>query len=1256
MKNVIRYRHVSVFTGQSLRRFFRYVLQGHSLALFGLMVVFPVFSSPGAEANPEPPARIHNIHLVDDDGDFSYPHIPGMRTTNDGRVAIKVESWNLQAFLLVPEKLNGPWRQSSRGTSTILSSPRPFREGINFGRSMSHQTMCDTTTAFPSAGDASNPYVCGADDANDCYAIASISTVSDSDGRKRLVNRPLTIEVADPKTVEARIVDVRQGADTFAGQLMPTTEFFEPVTSEDGRLLMGRFSRTLDMSFTNARTGQEHTGKYDLVYSLLEDDAEDCDVRGWQRWYPISHAHHDPRMRAAGYGIAKFPVRTSEGVVIPETQDLGVTYPWMDRKGANIFFTSVSSLLGQEEAKYPNRCVPGLPCIYREHTGNLRGVSVLGSWTRGKHVHIDNLLNNTDWGLPLDPQGHRMVRMYDNPENGSNEEIRVGSGGRFKYADFPGLPGRSNNSAIIDSVENSFFQFSGMKTATPRDVVWNVSNGKATDEFAFDDYINPDSFIVSNMIASISQSPENSWSYYENGFHRSSGFSRDVHLQNGATATPDRWRIPSYGLVSQGTGRVEPIALGGIHGRGFWLDGGNEINYKIGPQPRDPASSSWYVGIFVDSRFANDEQQRSLIKYPDGTSLRLQGRQQLLLMRDDTIVHEVTLPEPVPRSGWSHVGLNLDDGNRNVTVLYNGYALEDVRIEEGFLKITEGDLVVGGSGGFRGWVDDFKVFAQKMNPELACNHAGGTLIGVDANSEWQAVADRYPQSSHGAIAQRVSASGRQTSSRFACYTNYQDTHGIDVNVIPAGTVSIREALNFPEGPVVHDQPRPDSTQNQFCLSCHTSQSTDGLSLTALALDASLMASDDPRRQPNQHLRMVHGNIPEGWLNGRVARATQAGREGFLLDPVLLDQQPPSDVNLPPDVVQPANQTHAVSTRVSLQIEATDDADAVLQYSATNLPTGLLINESTGAISGIPTNEQESLVTVTVSDGELQSAVSFTWNIGEEPVAGLCGSPRVDPAVDGGVHVWKECDGGPWSLMLTGPAETGAVRASGRITSEAGLASVTPRSLESSDKLTSTDPLRTDFKLTTGNPWNDRFEFTVPDGASFCLGLEEASGGQQLHIGPNRIPAGAGPIDPVSLQSCEFTGPDCPAPRIDTTTDSGLFVWKNCDGLWSVLLTGVRDDGGVARVVGDIESTDGFLSISPKRLESSDTLSTELTLPLDFDMRTTNPWRDDFDFAVPSGADLCVNIVAIDAGVGIFAGPDRTPVGRSFNPETFADCA
>ena len=105
-------------------------------------------------------------------------------------------------------------------------------------------------------------------------------------------------------------------------------------------------------------------------------------------------------------------------------------------------------------------------------------------------------------------------------------------------------------------------------------------------------------------------------------------------------------------------------------------------------------------------------------------------------------------------------------------------------------------------------------------------------------------------------------------------------------------MSIREAINFPEGPLRAGVPRPDSTQNTFCTSCHTEDSKAGLRLDALALDASTPAELDRRRQPSQPPRRVFGNIPAGWIApgdgpGSPAQALQAPPEGVLIDPWVL---------------------------------------------------------------------------------------------------------------------------------------------------------------------------------------------------------------------------------------------------------------------------------------------------------------------------------------------------------------------------------
>jgi hypothetical protein len=82
------------------------------------------------------------------------------------------------------------------------------------------------------------------------------------------------------------------------------------------------------------------------------------------------------------------------------------------------------------------------------------------------------------------------------------------------------------------------------------------------------------------------------------------------------------------------------------------------------------------------------------------------------------------------------------------------------------------------------------------------------------------------------------------------------------------------------------------------------------------------------------------------------------------------------------VTNPGNQTGAVGTAVSLQIQASDSATGqTLTYSATGLPAGLSISSSTGLISGTPTTAGTSSVTVTATDGTgANGTASFTWTI------------------------------------------------------------------------------------------------------------------------------------------------------------------------------------------------------------------------------------------------------------------------------------
>ena len=92
--------------------------------------------------------------------------------------------------------------------------------------------------------------------------------------------------------------------------------------------------------------------------------------------------------------------------------------------------------------------------------------------------------------------------------------------------------------------------------------------------------------------------------------------------------------------------------------------------------------------------------------------------------------------------------------------------------------------------------------------------------------------------------------------------------------------------------------------------------------------------------------------------------------------------PPASATPTVTVTNPGTQTGTVGTAETLQVQASDSATGkTLTYSATDLPFGLSISPSTGAITGTPTVAGTYLTTVTVNDGSGASSVNFSWTIG-----------------------------------------------------------------------------------------------------------------------------------------------------------------------------------------------------------------------------------------------------------------------------------
>ncbi|MGW4646680.1 M4 family metallopeptidase, partial [Kitasatospora sp. NPDC004289] len=126
------------------------------------------------------------------------------------------------------------------------------------------------------------------------------------------------------------------------------------------------------------------------------------------------------------------------------------------------------------------------------------------------------------------------------------------------------------------------------------------------------------------------------------------------------------------------------------------------------------------------------------------------------------------------------------------------------------------------------------------------------------------------------------------------------------------------------------------------------------------------------------------------------------------------------------VTSPGNQTTKVNTAVNLQINASGGT-APLTFSATGLPAGLSISTS-GKITGTPTTEGTSNVTVTATDAANKSGTaSFTWTVNN--VTSTCTPAQLlgNAGFESGNTTWTTTSG----VIDSGtskPARTGSYKA------------------------------------------------------------------------------------------------------------------------------------------------------------------------------------------------------------------------------------
>ena len=867
---------------------------------------------------PLRPLLERDVHLVDR-GNLTRPAIPVVRVTNDGRVGVDFTSEKQVEFtLLKPEVLNQPFDRSPNGYAIIGGNDvAPFsldrnlfhNSSYNSGNQASHYTICDPTSDLEVIpGTKGSPRSCEDEPSADCYHLTMIGTQRTGGPAVELWETPFTVKVRSPKTRQAHIASVEVGTPKRGPTHQGITHWFEPVVSGDGRLIAGR--DTLRSIF----------------YSVAPPTSRPCDVTAWSELHEITHAHHDPDMYRSGvayrgpvrYGIAQYQMKDGTGQPIPDNALAKLTYPWMDKVGNNVFFTSVDATLfysgpGGVRSRYPAECYsPGSDCIPRPSGANLfrevdrpdplRGIGVVGSWTHGKILLVDNLSNNIDYGTGWGDNQQYFITLY---QGGARGKVRIGGASTPQTGPFPSpghLPLASTDPFmfVIDSTENLFNNIPAMVPSTIRDVVWYVNLGKGTDKVVFDEWLNPDTVIYSEWIPALVHTDtavparnRKQGMHYRDGFVSTAfnletsgtGFGEDIWFQNDATGI--KWNVPPYGLAKQGSNpgeaiRAEPVAQGGVNGRGLWLFENNNVTYAVPRQPGNlnVADHPWYVGLYVDSA-RSDTRLRRLLTFPDGSSVRLRAQTEVQLVPSGSDDPVKTFPlNKVGTRQWRHLGFQVLNGGADVEFLLDGFKLgawhagaADTRL----FRLTEGDFILGRplpnqmesvEPGFEGWTDSLLVIAQDLGPELACNLANGTLAGLTSSrarapdgSDLNAQAAFYPDASHQEITSLLVRYANPSHARYACVHDYDSDLDIDTRHLPRGTASVREAINFPQGPLSLGRPRPDTRENGFCLSCHSDINAAPAMQLATLDDLGVAVEVDLRRQPAQGPRLIHGNIP-----------------------------------------------------------------------------------------------------------------------------------------------------------------------------------------------------------------------------------------------------------------------------------------------------------------------------------------------------------------------------------------------------------
>ena len=162
----------------------------------------------------------------------------------------------------------------------------------------------------------------------------------------------------------------------------------------------------------------------------------------------------------------------------------------------------------------------------------------------------------------------------------------------------------------------------------------------------------------------------------------------------------------------------------------------------------------------------------------------------------------------------------------------------------------------------------------------------------------------------------------------------------------------------------------------------------------------------------------------------------------------------------------------------------------------------------------------------------------------------CGAPEFDPATDRALIVWLDCDE---RIHVVGAGGNQGTSYAGVIQTSTPISGLSLNSLEASDSVVIGPSDELNFDITMGGSFTDSFSFDLGTDAIACVSVTDQSTGSSVLAGLTRTEM-TGPFNPRTLEACTIDSGssfECGVPSIDPATDSGLYLYKECNGPWSL---------------------------------------------------------------------------------------------------------